>query len=234
MIGHENLGLITGRSTGRQDITHYFISDCLTEMKLGESSKGSSIFPLYIYPEEKNLFESRQINLNKKIWEKLQSIVDDQKHGKPDEVDIFDYIYGYLHKYSFRKAYAQFLKSDFPYIPWPKNSDEFWNITKSGLFLRKLHLMDPEVINNTQNSFIGNGDNKIENVRFDSTKVWINDNQYFDNVNELTWSIVICGYQPAQKWLTDRKNRYLLNEDIEHYQSILKILSETDRVIKNG
>lgn len=233
MINHENLGLVTGRSTGRQDITHYYITNSITEMKLGESSKGSSIFPLYIYPEEKNLFESRKINLNEDIWEKLKAISEDQEHGKPNEVDTFDYIYGYLYKHSFRKTYAQFLKSDFPYIPWPKNSDEFWNISKSGSFLRKLHLMDPAVIQNTKNSYIGTGDNKIEYARLDSGKVWINDNQYFDNVDELIWSYIICGYQPAQKWLTDRKNRHLSNEDIKHYQSILNIVSETNRVVKN-
>ncbi len=31
-------------------------------------------------------------------------------------------------------------------------------------------------------------------------------------------------YQPAQKWLKDRKGRKLTNEDIEHYQKIIKIL----------
>ena len=40
-------------------------------------------------------------------------------------------------------------------------------------------------------------------------------------------------YQPAQKCLKDRKGRELSWDDVRHYQSILKILSETDRIMKS-
>ncbi len=53
-----------------------------------------------------------------------------------------------------------------------------------------------------------------------------------DNAPEVTWHFFIGGYQPAQKWLKDRKGRALSFDDIRHYQSILKILSETDKVMK--
>ena len=45
-------------------------------------------------------------------------------------------------------------------------------------------------------------------------------------------SFFIGGYQPAQKWLKDRKGRELAYEDIRHYQKIIKILSETDRIMR--
>ena len=41
----------------------------------------------------------------------------------------------------------------------------------------------------------------------------------------------IQGYQPAQKWLKDRKGRSLSWDDIRHYQKIIKILAETDRIM---
>ena len=41
----------------------------------------------------------------------------------------------------------------------------------------------------------------------------------------------IGGYQPAQKWLKDRKGRALSFDDVKHYQRILKILAETDRIM---
>ena len=63
-------------------------------------------------------------------------------------------------------------------------------------------------------------------------KVFINDTQYFDNVPEIAWSFYIGGYQPAQKWLKDRKGRTLEFEDILHYQKIIVPLSETDRLMK--
>ena len=63
----------------------------------------------------------------------------------------------------------------------------------------------------------------------------INDNnelQYFDNVPEVAWNFYIGGYQPAQKWLKDRKGRKLSIEDIKHWQRIIVALTETDKIMK--
>lgn len=63
-------------------------------------------------------------------------------------------------------------------------------------------------------------------------KVFINETQYFENVPEVAWNFYIGGYQPAQKWLKDRKDRTLSYEDIFHYQKIIVALTETDRIMK--
>jgi hypothetical protein len=42
----------------------------------------------------------------------------------------------------------------------------------------------------------------------------------------------IGGYQPAQKWLKDRKGHTLTFDDIEHYRRIIAILIETDKIMK--
>ena len=63
-------------------------------------------------------------------------------------------------------------------------------------------------------------------------RVHINPNQYFDDVPQVAWEFDIGGYQPAQKWLKDRKGRALSLEDVMHYQKIVKILCETDRIMK--
>jgi hypothetical protein len=63
-------------------------------------------------------------------------------------------------------------------------------------------------------------------------RVYINETQYFANVPEVAWNFYIGGYQPAQKWLKDRKDRELGFEDILHYQKIIVALSETDRIMK--
>jgi hypothetical protein len=56
--------------------------------------------------------------------------------------------------------------------------------------------------------------------------------QYFEHAPEVSWSFYIGGYQPAQKWLKDRKGRSLSYDDVKNYQRILKILAETDRIMK--
>jgi hypothetical protein len=63
-------------------------------------------------------------------------------------------------------------------------------------------------------------------------RVWINEEQYFDNVPELAWNFYIGGYQPAQKWLKDRRDRKLSYDEIEHYQKIIVALVNTDRIMK--
>ena len=63
-------------------------------------------------------------------------------------------------------------------------------------------------------------------------RVYVNETQYFDHVPEIAWNFYIGGYQPAQKWLKDRKDRKLEFEDIAHYQKIIVALAETDRLMK--
>ena len=48
----------------------------------------------------------------------------------------------------------------------------------------------------------------------------------------ITKGEIPVGYQPAQKWLKDRKERELKFEDILHYQKIIVALTETDRIMK--
>jgi len=147
-------------------------------------------------------------------------------------VQTFDYIYGVLHCPAYRETYAEFLKIDFPRIPWPASPDAFWDISAKGTTLRKLHLMDPATIGQTPYPFAGEGDNVVDKPRFDAGRVRINRTQYFADVPEVSWTFYIGGYQPAQKWLKDRKGRALSFDDVRHYQKIVKILSETDRVMK--
>ena len=92
--------------------------------------------------------------------------------------------------------------------------------------------MDPATIGTTPFPFTGDGDNAVDKPRFEDGRVWINATQYFDSASEISWGFYIGGYQPAQKWLKDRKGRALGIEDVRHYQRILKILSETDRIMK--
>ena len=55
--------------------------------------------------------------------------------------DIFDYIYGVLHSPAYRTKYKEFLKVDFPRIPYPKDQTEFEHFRSFGYQLRELHLM---------------------------------------------------------------------------------------------
>ena len=192
-----------------------------------EIKDGSNFAPLYIY---EGIDQTRRINFDPKIYKQLQASAKHPKHGTPDEVQTFDFIYGVLHCPAYRTTFAEFLKIDFPRIPWPATPDEFWDISAKGMTLRKLHLMDPITIGDTPYQFKGQGDGTVEKTEFRDARVWINATQYFDNAPQVSWGLFIGGYQPAQKWLKDRTGRKLDLSDVRHYQRILKILFETFQI----
>lgn len=188
--------------------------------------------PLYLYPAEDELDQTRRINFDPKLYTKLRKLAKLPKRGEPDELAIFDYIYGVLHCPVYRETYAEFLKIDFPRILWPKSPEVFWEVSEKGGQLRHLHLMEPAAIGETPFPFTGSGNNTVEKPEYRGGAVWINETQRFEKAPEVSWGFWIGGYQPAQKWLKDRKGRVLDYEDVQHYQRILKILAETDRIMK--
>lgn len=104
-------------------------------------------------------------------------------------------------------------------------------MSEKGGALRRLHLMEPASIGETPYPFMGEGDSVVEKPSFDAGSVWINKDQRFEGVPEIAWNFYIGGYQPAQKWLKDRKGRALSFADIQHYQRIIKVLFETHRIM---
>lgn len=192
----------------------------------------NAIAPLYLYPAGNKLDKARLINLDQKITAEIWRLIGDSKQDEPNEVAIFDYVYGALYCPTYRDTYAEFLKIDFPRIPWPTSPDEFWAVSDKGGQLRKLHLMEPAAIGATPYPLKGEGDSVVDKTRLEDGKIWINGTQYFDDVPPVSWDFYIGGYQPAQKWLKDRKGRTLSFDDVKHYQKILKILAETDRIMK--
>jgi hypothetical protein len=230
---HDNIGLCFNRTIEqKRSFTDALVFSGLIQHHSLSIKEVNYLAPLYLYPSEQDLDKTRRINFDAKLYAKLQKLAAHPSHGTPDEVQVFDYIYGVLHCPAYRETYAEFLKIDFPRIPWPASPDEFWDVSAKGSALRKLHLIDPAAIGPTPYPFMGEGDNLVDKPDFRDGKVWINKTQYFDAAPATSWGFYIGGYQPAQKWLKDRKGRALNFDDVKHYQRILKILSETDRVMK--
>lgn len=230
MVRGKNLGLICPKI--KKEKTGALITNMICGHKTYDAYDSNSLFPLYLYPSEDDLDQTIRINFDKKLFERMQKAGQHPKHGKPDEVAVLDYIYGVLHCPAYHKTYAEFLTMDFPRLPWPASSNEFWEISEKGAVMRKLHLMEPSSIGAAAFPFVGTGDSVIDKPFFDKGKIWINETQYFDNAPEVSWDYYIGGYQPAQKWLKDRKGRLMTFDDVKHYQRILKVLSETDRLME--
>lgn len=147
-------------------------------------------------------------------------------------IDVLDYIYAVLHSPSYREKYKEFLKIDFPRVPYPKDKEAFWKLVNLGGQLRQIHLLEGPAVERYITQYPVDGNNVVTKPNFQNGRVYINDTQYFDSVPAVAWEFYIGGYQPAQKWLKDRKDRKLEFDDILHYQKIILALTETDRLMK--
>ena len=254
-----NIGLTLCKQFKTGDnYVHAFISNKIIESSFvsNRTSEITSIFPLYLSTvtnaqQTIGQINERTPNLNpeivKQIADKLGLTFVPEKSPSSGGVgeatfaplDILDYIYAILHSPTYREKYKEFLKIDFPRVPYPKNNDTFWQLVKLGGEIRQIHLLESPTVEKYITQYPVDGNNAVSKPCFDSSqrsdckgKVYINDTQYFDNVPEIAWNFYIGGYQPAQKWLKDRKERKLEFDDILHYQKIIVALSETDRLMK--
>ena len=168
-------------------------------------------------------------NLNRAIVTEIEKTV-----GETMPENIFDYIYAVLHSPTYRETYKEFLKIDFPRVPYPKDTASFKLLVALGGELRELHLMESPKVRTFITTFPESGSNMVEQKypKYDNGKVFINKTQYFGGVPETSWTFYIGGYQPAQKWLKDRRGRKLTNQDIEHYQKMIVALAETGRIMR--
>jgi predicted helicase len=242
----ENLCLITIRRSRSQDKWNFaFVSNNLVSGSTAISSLDINYaFPLYLYREGQHkrrgsfiqlmLFEPaetyfhREPNINQELIFKLKENF--KKEITPEE--IFYYIYAVLYSNVYRSKYAALLKLDFPRIPFPKSYNLFSKLSLSGKELVELHLLISKELKNVKAKFPVLGNNKVEKVEFESSKsksgkVWINDNQYFEDINEQVWNYKIGGYQVCSKWLSDRKGKVLNKEEIITYRKIGVAIQKT-------
>jgi predicted helicase len=248
-IEKENTCLITCRQQSSFDFQHTFATRLISDMCTisTQTKEGAYAFPLYLYPDDKNqdLFSEGQAripNLNPEIVNQIATklgltftIEKETTKGTFAPIDILDYIYAVLHSPTYREKYKEFLKIDFPRIPYPTNTETFWQLVALGGELRQIHLLEslPKAFGMEKyiTQYPIDGDNVVTKPKYENGKVFINDTQYFDNVPEVAWTFFIGGYQPAQKWLKDRKERTLEFDDILHYQKIIVALTQTDNIM---
>jgi predicted helicase len=247
----DNVGLVTCRQAAVDswelvNITKYIVESSFVSNRTKEIGY---VFPLYLHHEcDKHFADKRKANLNETIIAEIsrrielpfadESEIVNRKgksagsaHQKFTPIDILDYIYAALHSPAYREKYREFLKIDFPRVPYPRDAAQFRALAALGAKLRRLHLMEDVEPRPGMADFPIDDGNEIENIHYVDGKVFINGRQYFDHVPPEAWNFYVGGYQPAQKWLKDRKGRKLSYDDIRHYQRIIRVLQETGEIM---
>ncbi|GAA0204091.1 DNA methyltransferase [Kangiella japonica] len=241
----DNIALLCCKRQTSFDFQHIFITTnaverCAVSLQTGEVSY---VFPLYLYENRADNLSEEKIkkkilNLKSDVTDKISEELglelcsqSNQKMKSYTPLDLIDYIYAVLHSRAYRDQYKEFLKIDFPKIPYPKDQLVFWRLVKIGSALRKAHLLDEVSVYSLDIMYPVSGNNIVEKITFKEGKVYINSTQYFSDIPQMTWEFYIGGYQPAIKWLKDRKGRELSFDEVLHYQKIIKALSETQRLM---
>ena len=133
----KNFGLAACRQTKKENWTHIFLTKNIIPAIFVEVKDNCNTFPLYTYPDQTDLLNTgRTPNLDPKIVAKIAESIglefEPEKSGEPDKfapIDLLDYIYAVLHCPAYREKYREFLKADFPRVPYPENTGQFHRLT---------------------------------------------------------------------------------------------------------
>jgi hypothetical protein len=238
MMAGENLALVTPKRVEHVGAWQHVLGTNAVSEHVTVSLKTIDYhFPLYLYPttDRGDLFAhletgERQPNLDPKLTTSLAAA-----YGRePEPEEIFHYIYAVLYAPSYREKYAEFLRMDFPRIPFTSDGELFSNLAALGDRLTGLHLLKSDELDPPACRFEGDRDARIgkgkkDRLRYDSAeqRVYINATQCFAPVPEAVWTYRIGGYQVCEKWLKDRRERRLDLDDIRTYCRIVTALKQT-------
>jgi predicted helicase len=216
-----NLGLCTIRINKENTYSSVFVSDSIIDARVSDRFT-TFLCPLYLYAEDGD----KVANLDSDIVAEINNVA-----GVTIPENILDYVYAVLHSPDYRTEYQEFLKSDFPRVPYPNDKETFWKLVPLGTHLRELHLLTHPDIRQAITTFPEAGDDTVTKPAYKDGRVHINDTQYWDGVPEAVWNFYVGGYQPAQKYLKDRKDKKLTSDEFANYERMIVSLNETIKVM---
>jgi hypothetical protein len=215
-----NMALLTARSSKSSYSDHFFVTDLPSETKAAESTIQSYSFPLFVYINDNDRHE----NLSPDFRAFLDARY--EHHYSPEE--ILGYVYAVLYAPTYRAGYADFLRRDFPRVPFPEAADDFESLSGLGWAMVQAHLLR-ELPRPGLAAYRGKGDHTVETVRYSPQEqaVWINKAQHFKPVPQAVWEFHIGGYQVLDKYLKSRKGRVLSLDEIDHIGAVADSLAFT-------
>ena len=224
----DNIGLLTCRQIISETYRHSFITDLITDYcSISNLTKERTyLFPLYLYksteskrkrtgiqtmmlfePEAEYDNQGKMPNIAPNLFEQLEKAY----KKKPTPEQILYYCYAALYSNVYREKYAEFLKIDFPRIPFTSDYQLFLQLSKLGEELAQLHLLKSKALDHPMVKYRGTGEDIIEKPIFDEKNqcVFINKTKYFDGIPKEVWEYHIGGYKVLEKYLKDRKERQM-------------------------
>jgi hypothetical protein len=236
----ENWGLYVKRGFEDSDAPPVFCCNQLVCMRAWSrpGSIGSEyLFPLYQYKEEFGQLVCRpnfRMEAVEGIEESLgaKMTTSEENNGSTfTALQLMDYIYAVLHSTEYITKYREFLKIEFPRVPFPRDLPKMKKLAALGKKLRLVHCM----VNPKEADFVNiSGDLPvaIEKIAWKDSVVSLSKSFQITGITRYLWDYYVGGYQPLQKWLKDRKGLTLSDRDIIHYKQMVNAILETDSIIE--
>jgi predicted helicase len=229
-IDINNLGLVTVRQVAENKLfNHTLVTDKTIDMRMTTSRWGTAfVFPLFIHEEG---VDKPKINFSNNFF---KFIIKTYRIPLPP-IGIFSYIYAILNAPTYRERYNEFLKTDYPRILFTKNVKRFKLLAKLGKALIDTHLLKHDYYDSELAIYEVEGDNRVDKIRYDenNSRLYINKEQYFENVPKEVWEMEMGGYQVIKKWLQYRKKDEvnLSYKDRAHLQKVIRALDESLSIV---
>jgi predicted helicase len=247
---HKNNALLASRIQAEGACNAVFVTTMLAEMKTAESTRSCTVFPLYLTDDDQET--SQQVlglaNFNKSVLKQMLQnlgLTTSSDEDLPENISpeaILSYVYAILYSPGYRLRYTEFLKNEFPRLPFANNFRLFQALVDLGEKLIALHLFESPKLNDHILTWVGNRNYQVEQVSYSDVTVWFDKAKLsgLRGVPEEVWNFQIGGYKVCEKWLKARQAKggknsrpgcVLTEKDINHYQKIVVALSETIRIM---
>ena len=233
LVNSGNFALITVRQLACDDWSHIYVANHIVDNCFisNKTKERGYVFPLFIIPGEagRNFDEKDLVpNFRPEVVARIERGLGE----KVEPLELFDYVYAVLYSPRYRERYREMLRIDFPRVPYPADAAAYHQLADIGARLRRTHLMEDAEGWPPGMTYPVGGSNEVTDPHWADGRAYVNDTQYVGGVAEAVWNAAIGGYQPAQKWLKDRRGRRLTHDDIAHYARTLRALSETLRLMR--
>ena len=178
-----SIALVVCKQISSQEWEHVWISEFITDDCLvsNRTKERGYVFPLFIYTNETISFGSSltpNLNMNtvNDISRKLGTTFSintssvDNEQSVLTPLNLMDYIYAILNSRNYRSKFNEFLKIGFPIIPYPKSSNQFFELADLGRELKEIHLMKSDSLDIPITNYSVSGNNFIEQIFYDSVE----------------------------------------------------------------
>jgi len=231
----KNYGLTFSRQVVCDTWQHIFVTSqmlerCLVSIKTRECTYTA---PLYIYRSDEiqprlpgHEDEWRTPNFH----DEFTQFINSQYDFKPSPEQIIGYMYAVLNSPTYRKKYDDFLKIDFPRIPFANSTDTFRKLSTIGQELIEHHLIQKSYPDNIC-QLGGMGTNyKVEKVSYSNNKVYINKDRYFSPIIMDIWGFHIGSYPILTQYLKEKHKNHA-DVDVKQFVQIANIVNNTIKIM---